>query len=211
MHSPETEAPGPDIHCGQASRADVDGIEDLIRLRPPAYWMRKIPAAGLRDFLDYALRSPHAVILAARTRNDAPPAGYVFAITDSIRFWAGFSLRSPFLAGAIVYHRLARLRELRRRNQARAGRAGLPRFSWSPSRLGYARIIGLYVRAEHHHKGVAMDLYFLLFEVLKERGCPRVEEYAAPDYAEFAGKFPKVCGWSLQACDCGGYKISRAL
>jgi len=139
----------------------------------------------------------------------------VFAIIDSARFWMGFALGNPGLAFSIFWHRLLRLVELRRKTRnitgADGAAAGLPVFSWSPSGPGQARIIGLYVRQEHHAKGVAMDLYFNLFDVLREKGCEQVEEYAAPNYADFAGKFPKLCGWNLEACACGGYKISRAL
>lgn len=148
-------------------------------------------------------------------RDGLSPIGYVFAIIDSRRFWSVFSLRNPLLAMRIVFHRLMRLRELRRKEQvlakANPAAAGLPAFSWSPSRAECARIIGLYVRKEFHNQGVAMDLYFSLFDALRAKECTHVEEYAAPNYVEFAGKFPKVCGWSLQPCVCGGYKISRAL
>lgn len=211
----ETEASESAAHFGPVTQAEIDDIIELIFMRPPAYWMTKISAADLRVFLDYAVGSSHSILLAARPANGASPVGFVFAVIDSVRFWAVFFLRNPVLARSIVFHRLVRLHELRRRNKARAradaAAARLPAFSWSPNRRGYARIIGLYVRKEHHNKGVAMDLYFSLFDLLREKGCVHVEEYAAPDYAEFAGKFPKVCGWSLQPCVCGGYKISRAL
>jgi GNAT superfamily N-acetyltransferase len=108
-----------------------------------------------------------------------------------------------------------RLLALRRDARARAlagdAVAGLPAFSWSPSHRGIARIIGLYVRKEHRRKGIAMELYFKLFDALKENVCFRVEEYMGPDYPQFAGKFPEVCGWQLQQVRSGGYKLSKRL
>lgn len=193
---------------GPAAPEDVGGLVELLNLRPPCYWMRRLAPAELRDFARHAVESAHSVVLMARPRSGDAPAGYVLAVADSARFWVGFALSKPSLARSIAAHRLARTIELSRRTKADAD---LPAFSWSPLRRGRARILGLYVRKEHHAKGVAMDLYFKLFDSLKEKGCERVEEYAAPDYAEFAGKFPKVCGWDLQPCACGGYKISRTL
>ena len=215
MNSAEAETARPEIDLGPLTYKEIDGTVDLMLMRPPAYWMGKVSVGDIRTFLEYAIGSPHSLILAARPKGGASPGGYVFALVDAPRFWAGFSIRNPVLAASIVYHWLMRARELRRRNEnlarENAAAAMLPKFSWSPSRLGYARIIGLYIRKEHHNKGLAMDLYFALFDALREKGCPQVEEYAAPNYADFAGKFPKVCGWSLQPCVCGGYKISRAL
>lgn len=217
MDNPEakTSNPNPEIRLGPVTAAEIDGLVELMLLRPPAFWMRMVSAADLRAFLSHSVGNPHAVVLAARARDGNSPIGYVFAVVDSVRFWLGLSLRNPLLARVIVRHRLVRLRELRRRNKSRKSAGGaaaeLPEFAWSPSYLGHARIIGLYVRKEHHNRGVAMDLYFSLFEALKAKGCSQVEEYAAPDYAEFAGKFPKLCGWSLQPCVCGGFKITRAL
>lgn len=198
-----------------AARTEVDGVVELMLLRPPAYWMRSVSVADLRAFLQYSAECAYSVLLVARPKNAASPAGYAFTITNTPRFWRGFALGNPALARSIVFHRLRRLRELRRRGARRAsaggGAAGLPAFSWSPGRLGYARIIGVYVRKEYRDQPIAMYLYFSLFDVLKAKGCARVEEYAAPDYADWAGNFPEVCGWSLQPCACGGYKISRAI
>lgn len=213
--SPHEDQPPPEILFGPAQPAEIDGIIDLMLVRPPAYWMRKVSQSEIRAFVTYAVAHRKAVIMTARPQGGLSPIGYVFAILDSRGFWSGFFIRNPLLAVWIVFHRLMRLRQRRRKEQNRVKRnpatAGLPAFAWSPSREACARIIGLYVRKEYHDQGIAMDLYFSLFDALRARNCARVEEYAAPNYADFAGKFPKVCGWSLQPCVCGGYKISRTL
>jgi GNAT superfamily N-acetyltransferase len=212
--SADDEKPDPSAAIGPAMHEEIGDLISLLYLRPPAFWMRKISAARLRRFLIYAVESRRAVLLLARAPRRNTPAGYVFAIFDPKWFWIGFVFRNPVLALSILLHRLMRLFELRRvlRDRASAGDAlaGLPEFSWSPSRPGSARIVGLYVREEHRRKGIAMELYFKLFDALKEKGCSRVEEYMGPDYPQYAGKFPEVCGWQLQQCSSGGYKISKS-
>jgi hypothetical protein len=184
-------------------------------LRPPSFWMRKISSADLRTFLRYAVESPRSVIMLARPSGEELPAGYVFAIFDPKWFWIRFAFQNPGIMRSILFHRLMRRYEIRqeiRRNASEAAvTARFPEFSWSPGHRGIARILGLYVRKEHRRKGIAMDLYFKLFDVLKEGGGFKVEEYMGPDYPEYAGKFPQVCGWQLEQCSSGGYKISKSL
>jgi GNAT superfamily N-acetyltransferase len=203
------------VPVGPATLEEIDGIIQLLYLRPPAFWMRGVSIGRLRTFLNYAIRSPRSVILLARAPAEDVPAGYVFAVFDPKWFWIGFALQYPAITLSILFLRLMRLLHLRReiRTRASAGDAvaGLPAFSWSPSHRGIARIIGLYVRKEHRRKGIAMDLYFKLFDALKEKVCFRVEEYMGPDYPQFAGKFPEVCGWQLQQCSSGGYKLNKNL
>jgi GNAT superfamily N-acetyltransferase len=201
------------VHLGPVKREEIDGVIELLYLRPPAFWMRKVSIVRLRIFLEYAIKSSRCVLLVARSPGEGVPAGYVLAVFDPRRFWIGFALGNPAVACSIAFHRLLRLLALRREIRAQAGgvTAGLPAFSWSPSQPDVARIIGLYVRKEHRRKGIAMNLYFKLFDALKEKGCAKVEEYMGPDYPQYAGKFPDVCGWRLQQCDSGGYKISKSL
>jgi GNAT superfamily N-acetyltransferase len=211
--SAENETAASTVSIGPATHADIDGIIELLYLRPPAFWMRKISIDHLRTFMGYAIKSPRSVLLLARSPGESVPAGYVFAVFDPRWFWIGFAVGNPPIACSIAFHRLLRLLALRREIRAQAGgvTAGLPAFSWSPSRPDAARIIGLYVRKEHRRKGIAMDLYFKLFDALKEKACAKVEEYMGPDYPQYAGTFPEVCGWRLQPCDSGGYKISKSL
>jgi GNAT superfamily N-acetyltransferase len=205
----------PETRQEPATLDDMDGIIELLYLRPPAFWMRKISRSDLKTFLKYALASPRAFFLLARAPGEDNPAGYVFAIVDAKRFWAGLAFADPGLTLSIMLHRLVRLLDLHRetKHRAEAGDAiaYLPAFTWSPSHRGIARIIGLYVRKEHRRKGIAMELYFKLFDVLKENDCFKVEEYMGPDYPQFAGKFPEVCGWRLQQCSSGGYKLDKSL
>ena len=89
--------------------------------------------------------------------------------------------------------------------------AALPPFAWAPSARSAARVIGLFVRPEHRHKGVALSLYSGLFDALKAKGVALVEEYMGPDYAQYAGTFPEASGWRLQQCRCRGYKLAKEL
>jgi GNAT superfamily N-acetyltransferase len=213
--APNGEAPGAANHISPATLDETGGIIELLHLRPPAYWMRSMSDAELRTFVRFALASPRSVLLLARAPGDPVPAGYVFAVFDPRWFWASFAVKHSSITRSIVVRRALRLLELRREIKVRAlagdSAAGLPPFSWSPSHRGIARIIGLYVRKEHRRKGIAMSLYFKLFDALKEKECFSVEEYMGPDYPQFAGKFPEVCGWRLQQCSSGGYKISKNL
>ena len=210
--SPQGAVPGSTMQIEPATPEDLDGVVELLNARPPAFWMRNVSDADLRTFLRYAVASDRAVLLLARTA-DSGSAGYVFAVLDPRRFWLGFALRNQGLARKIMFYRLRRIlerrRDLTRREHEDAG--GLPLFSWAPSRPDNARIIGLYVRKEQRRKGIAMELYLKLFAALKEKGGRRVEEYMGADYPQFAGKFPEVCGWLLQKCRCGGYKLSKTL
>jgi hypothetical protein len=212
---PESAPADSAVQIAPAALEEIEGLIELLYLRPPAFWMRKVSRDRLKTFLKYALESSRAFTLLARAPGESSPAGYVFAITDARRFWTGFALGSPGIALAILFHRLVRLLDLRRQIKDRAdlgdATAGLPAFSWSHSRRDNARIIGLYVRKEHRRKGIAMDLYFKLFDALKGRSCSKVEEYMGADYPQFAGKFPEVCGWRLQQCSSGGYKLSKSL
>ena len=206
---------GTPVHFGPATAAEIGGIIELLKLRPPCFWMTKISAADLRTFLRYALESPRSVIMLARPKGEELPAGYVFAIFDPKWFWINFAFQNPGIMRSILFHRLMRRYEIRQeiRKNAREGvsTARFPEFSWSPGHRGIARILGLYVRKEHRRKGIAMDLYFKLFDVLREGGGFKVEEYMGPDYPQYAGRFPQVCGWQLEQCSSGGYKISKSL
>jgi GNAT superfamily N-acetyltransferase len=199
------------VRIDPARKDDIGGVAELLNLRPPSYWMRMLSDDGLRAFLEYSTSSPRSTLLVARPQGEPAPAGYVFAISDPRRFWAGFALRSPALARDILYHRLRRSLELRREARRRAPASALPAFAWSPSHPRVARILGLYVRREHRRKGIAMKLYFSLFETLKRTGGIKVEEYMGPDYPQYAGRFPDACGWRIQPCSSGGYKISKEL
>lgn len=205
----------PTIEIGPATALELGGLKTLLGLRWPSYWMKKVPDSSLDAFLQYAVDSARSVILLARAAGDRLPAGYVFATLDPRWFWTGFAVRNPLTTHAIVAARLMRRLELKRRRQRLQkqgdGASGLPDFSWTPSAPSVARVLGLYVRQEHRRKGVAMALYFELFEALKAKGVSRVEEYMGPDYPQYAGKFPQTCGWSLQKCSSGGYKISKEL
>ncbi len=196
-----------------ATRDDVGGLIELLNARPPAFWMRKVGDEDLRKFLRSAVQSPRCVLLAARAPGEAVPAGYIFAVLDTRRFWSGFVLRNPALALKISVHRARRLRERRREIDGRAGgdAAALPPFAWAPSARSAARVIGLFVRPEHRHKGVALSLYSGLFDALKAKGVALVEEYMGPDYAQYAGTFPEASGWRLQQCRCRGYKLAKEL
>lgn len=200
---------------GRAAGEDVDALIELLRLRPSAFWMRRKTDGELRLFLTHALDDPRCVLLVARPNGGGRPAGYVLATSDTNRFWLGFALRNPALALTISVARLARLRErgkeIERRSVGGDQAAAVPGFSWTASGPANARIMGLYVRAEHRRNGIAMGLYFELFSALKTKGIARVEEYMGPDYLEYAGKFPQTCGWELQRCRCSGYKISKIL
>ena len=203
------------VEVGPAEPEELDGVLELLKLRIPAYWMRSVSDESLRAFLRHALKSPLCVLLAARAPDGANPAGYILAVRDARRFWLGFWLGHPLLASRIAALRLARLRERRRQADRRpvldpSGQA-LPLFSWAPSSPRASRIVGLFVRPEHRRKGIAMELYFKLFGALEQLGAERVEEYMGPDYLDYAGKFPEVCGWKPQRCRCGGYKLSKTL
>lgn len=198
-----------------ATREDIGGLIELLRLRPPMHWIVKVSDARLAEFLEYAVKSPRAVLLAARAPGDAKPAGYVLSALDAKRFWFHFGLRKPVAAQAIAVHRLRRLFELRRRinrvNSDGGAYAGLPPFAWTASDPGCARILGIFVRREHRRKGIAGALYAGLLEEVKARGGRLVEAYLGPDYARDAGSFPEACGWDLRRCDSGGFKVSKSL
>ena len=205
----------PTIEISPASAAELGGLKTLLGMRWPSYWMRKVPESSLDAFLQYAVESARSVILLARAAGDRMPVGYVFATLDPRWFWTGFALRNPLTTHAIVAVRLLRRLELKRKrgqvHKQGDGASGLPDFAWTPSAPTVARILGLYVRHDHRRKGIAMGLYFKLFEALKAKGVRRVEEYMGPDYPRYAGRFPEACGWSLQRCSSGGYKISKQL
>lgn len=197
-----------------AAPGDIDGIIRLLHARPPAYWMTRVAESGLRTFLAHVIESGRATLLVARAPEAAEPAGYVLAIQDARAFWLLFALKHPALALEICCLRVLRLSERRRataqRPKAREALV-LPEFAWSPSDPRSARIVGLFVSEEFRRRGIAMDLYFKLFEALKKKGATLVEEYMGEDYMEYAGKFPEVCGWRPQTCRCGGYKIAKEL
>jgi hypothetical protein len=205
----QDEAAGAAPPIGLATVGEVDGLIALLRLRPPAFWMRRIEDPVLARFVAHAISDPRCVILVARAAGEEVPAGYLFSIRDPRRFWHGFVARHPIIALSILYHQLSRRVALRRLEKG--GDPSLPAFSWSPASPDVARVLGLYVRAEHRRKGIALELYFRLFSELLARRCRRVEEYMGPDYPHYAGKLPEVCGWQLQKCRCGGYKITKDL
>lgn len=200
---------------GAARVDETDAVIDLLMLRIPAFWMRQVTREDLRTFVRAAILSPRTAVLVARPEGALIPAGYVFAIFDVRTFWLRFALAHPTLSAKILYHRVVRAASLRAasRRRQREGQVDptLPPFAWSPSDPRDARILGLYVRAEHRRKGIAMQLYFELFDVLTRCGCRRVEEYMGPDYPQYAGKFPEVCGFDLQQCACTGFKITKDL
>ncbi len=212
---PQSEAARTPVPIGPATVGEIPALSELLHLRLPMFWMRRMPEPAFREFLARALESPRAVVLLARPPGAERPAGYVFALFDVARFWQGLALHHPRLALSIGYHHVRRTFELRREDERRVatGEADrrLPEFAWAPAGPRNARILGLYVRAEHRRKGIAMDLYLRLFDELAARGCTRVEEYMGADYPEFAGKFPERCGWRQQQCRSGGYRISRSL
>jgi len=196
-----------------ASLADIGGLVELLNLKRPTAWIKKISLSGLKRFLEYSIDNPRSIILLARSDNDNA-AGYVFSTIDTGRFWLGFALRHPATMLAIMYYRLRNIVELKiqRKNKTpeQEGDAHLPGFSWSPNGPGAARIVGILVRKEHRGKGVATKLYYRLFEALKEKKCVKVEEYMGPDYDQFAGKFHN-CGWDLQQLRGAGYKMTKLL
>ena len=194
---------------GPAGSDEIDAIIELLKLMPPTSWIMKLSRPALTRFLGYSIKSRRAVLLLARSRDEIRPAGYVFAISDPRWFWIDFAARHPADALAILFHRSRRIFAQRRAASAHA--SGLPAFAWSESSPRTARILGLCVYPDQRRRGIAMNLYFKLFDALRELGCTKVEEYMGPNYPQYAGKFPEVCGWQLQPCSRGGYKITKAL
>lgn len=190
-----------------ATREDVPAVIDFIYRRPPCSWMKSLSTASLTVFLRYAVGESRAVLPLARVAGERGPAGYALAIPDPGAFWLGFALESPLIAETIWFFRRRRAAERRREL---AGRAR-PEFSWAPPGRAHARILGVYVRPEHRERGVARALYAEMFERLKARGVTLVEEHVSPDYPLAAGRFPGGFGWRLEACGCGGRKVSKSL
>ena len=190
-----------------AAREDVPAVIDLIYRRPPCCWMKSLSTESLGVFLNYAAGESRAVLTLARAGGERAPAGYAFAIPDPAAFWLGFALESPLIAQTIWFYRRRRAAE-RRRELAGGGR---PEFSWAPAARARARIVGLYVRLEDREKGTARALYEDLFARLKARGVSLVEEHVGLDYPLAAGRFPGGFGWRLEACGCGGRKVSKSL
>ncbi|HXT01514.1 MAG TPA: GNAT family N-acetyltransferase, partial [Elusimicrobiota bacterium] len=190
-----------------ATREDVPAVIDLLYRRPPCAWMKNLSTPSLAVFLRYAVGESRAVLPLARADGERAPAGYALAIPDPGAFWLGFALENPVIAQTIWFFRRRRAAELRREL---AGGAR-PEFSWAPPARARARILGLYVRLEHRERGVARALYADMFARLKARGITLVEEHVSPDYPLAAGRFPGGFGWRLEACGCGGRKVSKSL
>lgn len=190
-----------------ATREDVPAVVDLISRRPPCSWMKSLSTESLAVFLRYAVGESRAVVPLARAAGERAPAGYALAVPDPAAFWLGFALENPLIAQTILFYRRRRAAEIRREL---AG-SRRPEFSWAPPARARARILGLYVRLEHRERGVARALYLELFERLKARGVTFVEEHVSLDYPLAAGRFPGGFGWRLEACGCGGRKVSKSL
>lgn len=195
---------------------DIDGVTELVYKMPPTAWIDKISRRSLRKFLEHSASDSRSVLLAARRAGEDTIAAYIFSILEPKRFWLGFAIRYPAAMASIMFYHLRRVigRNLERKKSPPAvgGDSSLPFFSWSPGGPGNARIMSIYVRNEYSgRKGIATSLYLKLFEALKGRGCSLVEEYMRPDDLLFAGKFPEACGWQVQQCRDGGYKIFRQL
>lgn len=190
-----------------ATRADVPAVIDLIYRRPPCAWMKSLSTPSLAVFLNYAAGEARSVLTLALAPGDGAPAGYAFAVPDPAAFWLGFALESPVIAQTIWFLRRRRAAERRRE----LGGLLRPDFAWAPAARGRARILGLYVRLEHRERGVARALYADLFARLKARGVSLVEEHVGLDYPLAAGRFPSGFGWRLEACGCGGRKVSKSL
>ncbi len=206
--------PEPSVLIRPAIPEDVAALIDLVYLRPPCSWMKGLSTASLAAFLRHAVDESRAVVLLARFADDGAPAGYVLALPDPAAFWLGFALDSPVIAQAIWFLRRRRAAERRREFEARAaadGNAPRPEFAWTPAYRGGARILGIYVRPERREGGLARKLYLALFDHLKARGASVVEEHLSPDYPGSAGELPTGFGWRLEACGCGGRKVSKSL
>ena len=193
-------ASGPSVSIRPAASPDVASVIELLYLSPPCSWMRNLSTASLAAFVTYAIGASRSVLLLARLADECRPFGYVFAIPDPAAFWLGFALERPVIAQAIWYFR-----------RRRAAERLTSEFSWSPAYRGNARIMGVYVRPEKRAVEISRMLYLALFERLKERGISLVEEHLGSDYPRSAGRFPSGFGWRLEACGCGGRKVSKTL
>jgi|GEM_PF-6220700 len=192
-----------------AGPADIAGLVELLNIKHPTAWIKRISHAGLQKFLRYSINNLRSVILMARMDDDRS-AGYIFSTFDTKRFWLGFSSRYPVTMSRIISYRLRGLyNAYKRRNHEQGNLSHLPGFSWSPSGPGTARIMGTLVRKEHRGKGVATELYKRLFDALREKKCYKIEEYMGPDYCDFVGKY-QDCGWDFQQLN-KGYKMVKYL